>query len=110
MSGFAEETNQRLFNVNSTRIWAVIIGVDVYNDPSTPDLSGACADAWEMRKYLRDLAVPSARISLLISEAVPVYESFNHYTSLDSVNYTRDYISTNNSDNTDTDSSCEYSI
>ena len=47
----------------------MIVGVDAYRDPNTPNLSGACADAKAMRNHLiRDLKVPPTHITFLLSE------------------------------------------
>ncbi|KAF7793258.1 hypothetical protein EIP86_004368 [Pleurotus ostreatoroseus] len=101
LDGMQLTRKRSLSDMTSARLWGVIIGVDVYNDPDTLDLSGACADARKMWEYIRGLAVPSTQISLLLSEAAPANESFGHCSSLDPVSYTIENVEVISTDNTD---------
>ncbi|TFY75693.1 hypothetical protein EWM64_g8318 [Hericium alpestre] len=51
---------------HGSRFWAVIIGINVYDDPSIPRLRGCVPDALAMHTYLtHDLCVPPDHICLL---------------------------------------------
>ncbi|KAK0443321.1 peptidase C14, caspase domain-containing protein [Armillaria borealis] len=55
------------FSIDGSRTWAVLIGIDSYNDPMSL-LRGCVRDALDMRTYLmEDLIVPEDRIQLLLS-------------------------------------------
>ncbi|KAJ7130326.1 caspase domain-containing protein [Mycena epipterygia] len=50
-----------------SRFWAVIIGVNNYDDPDTANLTGCVSDALLLYEYLTsDLGVPSSNIKLLV--------------------------------------------
>ncbi|KAJ7130324.1 caspase domain-containing protein [Mycena epipterygia] len=50
-----------------SRFWAVIIGVNNYDDPDTANLTGCVSDALLQYEYLTsDLGVPSSNIKLLV--------------------------------------------
>jgi len=44
--------------------WALVVGIDKYDSPALPELSGATADAAEFVGWLRRLGVPDAQILL----------------------------------------------
>ena len=65
--------------------WAVVIGVNEYQDQGVPPLKGASHDAWTMYHYLTNPkggGVPSTRAKLLINEEATksnVEEAFNAF-------------------------------
>ncbi|KAK0470733.1 hypothetical protein IW261DRAFT_1425721 [Armillaria novae-zelandiae] len=55
------------FDIDGSRIWAVLIGIDSYNDPMSL-LQGCVRDALTMQAYIKeDLRVPRDRIQLLLN-------------------------------------------
>ncbi|KAK0227266.1 caspase domain-containing protein [Armillaria nabsnona] len=55
------------FNIDGSRTWAVLIGIDSYNNPMSL-LQGCVRDALAMQTYLmEDLSVPADRIQLLLN-------------------------------------------
>lgn len=67
--------------------WAVVIGINEYQDPGVPALKGASHDAWNLYHYLTNPkggGVPSSRAKLLINEEATksnVEEAFNTFLS-----------------------------
>ncbi|TFY74648.1 hypothetical protein EWM64_g9365 [Hericium alpestre] len=54
-------------SIRGSQFWAVIIGINVYDDPSIPRLRGCVPDALAMHTYLtHDLHVPPDHICLLM--------------------------------------------
>src|SRR5512144_3114631 len=51
-----------------TKSWALVVGIDQYNDAIVPPLDGAVADAVAAVQWLRGIGVPDAQILL---HAVP---------------------------------------
>ncbi len=49
---------------DAARTWALVVGIDVYDDPKIQQLAGAARDAVATVRWLRDLGVPDAQILL----------------------------------------------
>lgn len=70
---------------SSGETWAVVIGVNEYQDQGVPALKGASHDAWNMYHYLTNPkggGVPESRAKLLINEEATksnVEEAFNAF-------------------------------
>ncbi len=61
----------RCANTNKAETWAVIMGINQYQDTGIPDLSGAAQDAWNFYHYLTHqygAQVDPRRVKLLINE------------------------------------------